>query len=328
MNNILKSRVGHIFVFQTSVYFQHQDMELIRKHPINGVYTLGLELGRGGFSVVYSATGDSGKRYAVKTEQRNMHKTLIQEFEIYMKIDKDAEKENSYPVGMPRMYHYEDNLHGHRVLVMEFLGKSLKDRISERRAPLSIKSVLMIGIQAVSRLEYLHGIGVIHRDIKPDNLLTGVGEQRDRIYLSDFGLACEYIDRRGRHVSNSSHVRFCGTCAYASLQAHNRTRQSRRSDIESLSYTLVYLAKKRLPWMSGEKKDRKNYKTEVEMIKESVSSKRICKGLPSAFSDFLKYAKGLGYGQKPNYEYLRRILDAELKKRGERNDGRFDWIEG
>ena len=301
-------------------------MELIRKHPINGLYALGPELGRSGFSAVYLATDDSGKLYAVKTEQRNRQNALSQEFEIYTKIRKDAERQKGYPVGMPRMFHFDGNFHGHRVLVMECLGKSIADRLSERRAPFSIKSVLMIGTQGVSRLEYLHGIGVIHRDIKPDNLLTGVGERRDRISLSDFGLACGYTDRRGRHLSDSSHIRFCGTFRYASLQAHKRTRQSRRSDVESLAYTIVYLAKKKLPWMSKGKKDRRDSEKEVRRIKASISARELCIGLPSAFTDFVKSARGLRYDQKPDYEQLRNILAREVRKRGDRNDGQFDWF--
>lgn len=53
----------------------------------------------------------------------------------------------------------------------------------------SLKTVLMIGLQVIDRLEAYHKIGYVHRDIKPDNLVVGLNEKNQTVHLIDFGIS-------------------------------------------------------------------------------------------------------------------------------------------
>jgi len=74
----------------------------------------------------------------------------------------------------------------------------------------------MIGLQLIDRLEALHSIGYIHRDIKPDNLIVGSKEKNNIIYLIDFGL----VFKNGDALSNEEKGNLIGTLGYMSLRAH------------------------------------------------------------------------------------------------------------
>ena len=75
--------------------------------------------------------------------------------------------------------------------------------------------------QMIGRIEYVHNKNFIHRDIKPDNFLMGIGRHCNKLFLIDFGLAKKYRDNRTRqHIPYREDKNLTGTARYASINAH------------------------------------------------------------------------------------------------------------
>ena len=97
-------------------------------------------------------------------------------------------------------------------------------------------------------LQAVHGKFILHRDLKPENILFN--PKTNLFTLIDFGLSKRYVDPSGRHIPKSNQKCFRGTMRYCSLNMHNGIENSRRDDIESLAYVLIFLQKGSLPWMN------------------------------------------------------------------------------
>jgi len=156
---------------------------------------------------------------------------------------------------------------------MELLGSNLEELFTLCNRRFSLKSTLMIADQLISNLEYIHFKTYVHRDMKPENFLVGLSKKSKNIFTIDFGLSKRYRDSRTHeHIpfrdkkpligkqkdiiseAKTAYLYFLlfiiilGTCRYASLNAHRGLEQSRRDDLESLGYILVYFLKGSLPW--------------------------------------------------------------------------------
>ena len=192
-------------------------------------------LGFGGEGQVYlGLEPTTGEEVAIKVNR----KSLEREMYFYRRLQGFE--------GFPRAYGlYANPMHS--LLTMEYLGPDLLKLSSKKR--LSLKSVLMIGMQLVDRLEVLHEQGIIHRDIKPHNIAIGRGENSRLLYLFDLGLAQNYLTPSGQHKPNSREVLIPnGTPYFMSYNVHNCVDASRRDDMEAVGYTLIYLLKGKLPW--------------------------------------------------------------------------------
>jgi len=227
--------------------------------------------------------------------------------------------------GFASVYYFgqQDN---YNVMVMDLLGPSLEDLFNKCNRRFSLKTVLQLADQLLERVDTLHARHLIHRDIKPANFVIGLGEQGNNVYCVDFGLSKRY-----RHPKNLQHIphrdgrSLTGTPRYASINNHLGVEQSRRDDLESIAYVLVYFLKGSLPWQGLKAKNaQKKYRLILEK-KQSVSIAQLCQGVPGQFAEFLNYARSLKFDAKPDVPYLRKLFRDLYHSQGCGAGKTWDW---
>lgn len=286
---------------------------------VGGKYRLGKKIGSGSFGDIYlGTTVTTGEEVAIKLESvKSRHPQLLYESKIYRIL--------SGGVGIPNLNWY--GVEGdYNVMVIELLGPSLEDLFMFCSRKFSLKTVVMLADQLLSRIEYIHSRSFLHRDIKPDNFLIGLNKRSNHVYVIDFGLAKKYRDPKTmQHIPYVDKKNLTGTARYASINTHCGIEQSRRDDLESLGYVLMYFNRGSLPW-SGLKAATKKQKYEKIMEKKiSTPIDVLCRGYPQEFATFLNYTRGLRFEDKPDYSYLRKLFSTIVQKEGIVFDYMFDW---
>jgi len=286
---------------------------------VGGKYKLGKKIGSGSFGDIYlGTTHPTGEEVAIKLESvKSRHPQLLYESKIYRIL--------SGGVGIPSLQWY--GVEGdYNVMVIELLGPSLEDLFMFCSRKFSLKTVVMLADQLLSRIEYVHSRSFLHRDIKPDNFLIGLNKRSNHVYVIDFGLAKKYRDPKTmQHIPYVDKKNLTGTARYASINTHCGIEQSRRDDLESLGYVLMYFCRGSLPW-SGLKAATKKQKYEKIMEKKiSTPIDLLCRGYPQEFASFLNYTRGLRFEDKPDYTYLRKLFTMIVQKEGIVFDYMFDW---
>ena len=218
-------------------------------------------------------------------------------------------------VGIPFVRWYGTEC-DYNAMVIDLLGPSLEDLFNYCNRKFTYKTVLLLADQLICRIEYIHARCFIHRDIKPDNFLMGIGRRGSQVNVIDFGLAKKYRDPRTHlHIPYRENKNLTGTARYASVNTHLGIEQSRRDDLESLGYVLIYFCRGSLPWQ-GLKAATKRQKYDRIMEKKMTTPNNIlCKGLPSEFLEYMNYVKTLRFDDKPDYPYLRKLFRDLFKKK-------------
>lgn len=183
----------------------------------------------------------------------------------------------------------------------------------------------------------------IHRDIKPDNFMTGTDKNENKIYIIDFGLAKKYRSSKTQeHIKFKHHKRLTGTIRYASLNASryfgikiiiNYLEQSRRDDLEAIVYVLLYLLNGHLPWQGLRINDGDDRYRKIYLKKRETTIRDLCKGNPGLFINiylvqfihFVDYCRKLKFEEEPNYEYLTSLL-TEMIGASKLSRLEYDWI--
>ena len=210
---------------------------------------------------------------------------------------------------------------------MELLGKSLEDIFeSSPIKKFSIKTTCMLGIQMITILKYIHDKHIIHRDIKPDNFVTGVKERSKYIYLLDFGLAKKYRSSKTlQHHPMTQKKKLTGTARYASINALKGFEQSRRDDLESVGYVLIYFLQGKLPWQGLPIKPKEDRYVKIMEKKRDTTSEDLCRGLHKNFQTYIEYTRNLGYEENPDYDMLKKLFEEVLSNEGFDLDFYYDW---
>jgi casein kinase 1 alpha len=286
-----------------------------------GNYKLFYKIGSGSFGEIYLALNlKTNAEVAVKVEPMSSRpQSLPYEAKVYQRIQSGE--------GIPKIHYFgAERSRDIHVLVMDLLGPSLEDLFKFCGRKLSYKTTIMLADQMISRVEWLHSKNLIHRDIKPDNFIMGIGSHCNTVFLADYGLAKRYRNSVGKHIKYRDDKSLTGTARYASVNTHYGSEQSRRDDLESLGYVLVYFMKGKLPWQNLKTKDRtKNRYEAIAEKKLTTSIPTLCYGCPSEFQMFLQYCRGLKFDESPDYNYLRQLFQVLLNSMGYEMDNVYDW---
>lgn len=214
----------------------------------------------------------------------------------------------------------------YNVMVLDLLGPSLEDLFNYCGRRFQLKTVLMLADQLLSRLEYVHTKSFIHRDVKPDNFLIGLGKRQSVIHIIDFGLAKKYRDPRShQHIPYRENKNLTGTARYASINTHIGIEQSRRDDLESLGYVLMYFIRGSLPWQGLKANTKKQKYERIMDRKMSTSTEQLCKGYATEFRSYFEYCRSLRFEDRPDYAYLKRLFKELFYRKGFQYDNMFDW---
>uniref|UniRef100_A0A0E0MTI3 non-specific serine/threonine protein kinase n=1 Tax=Oryza rufipogon TaxID=4529 RepID=A0A0E0MTI3_ORYRU len=286
---------------------------------VGGKFKLGRKIGCGSFGEIYLATHvDTYEIAAVKIESsKTKHPQLFYEAKLYNALQGGSGIANVKWCGVDG----EEN-----VLVIDLLGPSLEDLFVYCGRKFTLKTVLMLADQMITRIEFMHSKGYLHRDIKPDNFLMGLGRKANQVYIIDFGLAKRYRDSTtNRHIPYRENKNLTGTARYASCNTHLGVEQSRRDDLESLGYVLLYFLRGSLPWQGLKAATKKQKYDKICEKKISTPIEVLCKSCPVEFASYFHYCHSLTFDQRPDYAFVKRLFRDLFTRQGYEFDYVFDW---
>ena len=237
---------------------------------------------------------------------------------------------------LPKIYKYYHNEDSPSFLLEKLYGNSLDSIFKMCKYNFSFMSTLILMEQMIGIVESLHSKGIIHRNLNPHKFLFGKEETSDilsskmikkeinvdpysQLYLIDYSSAKFYNE-------NDEHIKFDDKAKdfyftnknYCSIWAELRMEQSRRDDLYSLFYIMIYLFLGKLPWMDIKCKTKKERREKIRNLKLCLSNLELCQNINKLISAevelFAFYLNGLSFEDKPNYNYLIQLIKEMEKK--------------
>ena len=263
-------------------------------------YQLLKKIGAGTYGKIFMARNtsndqaDQADAVAVKILPLRHKDLMLNEVRIYEKIKGVKGIPSLYGAGSDPRFHY---------MIIELLEQSLEQLVyTQQKLPLKV--VLHLGVQILNIVEELHARGIVHRDLKPANfLLKNDRHNISHLYLIDFGLSNSFLDEKAKHCSIRTNETLAGTARYMSVNVHQGLTASRRDDLETVGYILMFLYHGVLPWQNDD-----NRNNTFNEIAEQKLALNWMSGTVSEFVVFIRYCRNLGYTDKPHYDYLRSLL--------------------
>ena len=235
---------------------------------------------------------------AIKIEKKERKSYLRNEYTMLSYI-------NSSLHITPHVFHYGETS-TFNYMVLELLGKSIDNYYNDickniSKNPENILPILKhIGCQMLHCIQCIHNCGIIHRDIKPQNFLLSTNSKQ--IYIIDFGISTPYLDHKKKHKPITYNDNTMGTIDFISYYLHEGLSASRRDDLISMIYVIIYMYNNILPWQINDVKS-------IYEIKYNIPPNILCKGLPEKINTILVYCYSLEYIDEPNYEYIRFLFE-------------------
>ena len=338
INNNLKNNIN--IIKNEKIFESPKKEKLNQKEYGNYICNTENQIGSGSFGeVLYGKHKYKSLEVAVKIiNSETSAETIKKEINITKKLQNE--------IGFPRIYDtfiYEKK----NIIIESLLGPSLDKLFKYCGRIFPLKTVCLIGKEMVKRLETMHEKGILHRDLKPNNLTWGnynssynISNKNldnnskldiNTIYLIDFGLSCSYYEHElsTRHYKLKDNLNFVGTLRYASLNSHKGIRQGRRDDLESMLYILIYFLKGKLPWQDIKAKQKEERHKIIFQKKSNISIDSLCKDIPEEFANLLKYVKSLQFEEKPSYckfyAYFHNLISKLNNENIQENIFNFIW---
>uniref|UniRef100_A0A7E4V7W2 non-specific serine/threonine protein kinase n=1 Tax=Panagrellus redivivus TaxID=6233 RepID=A0A7E4V7W2_PANRE len=276
------------------------------------------KLGEGAFGAVYKCSDKTGQ-YALKVEGVNEPIQLLK-MEVFVLNELSKS-------GGRHFCKIEDKgrVNSFNYVVMTLVGKSLQDlRLAAPGKKFSVGTAISVGIQCLEALEDLHGIGYLHRDVKPANYTIGRAEIKEvrKVYVLDFGMARKFVHEDGTIKKPRTVAGFRGTVKYAPVACHAQREMCRLDDLETWLYMQVELTKGSLPWRNLKDMD------EIGRFKKScrfdLPLKQLFGGCPREYIDVMRTIDGGRFFDEPDYQRIYGLLKSAMRNLNA-TEFPYDW---